>query len=119
MLLLRLLGDGAPPAGAPTLARRTGRGVRLCWMHEQAMPPVVATDDVLSGAFRLAGTRIPVSLVLGCLAEGLTEKEMMAAFPSLPDGAVQSVLEFTAELLEHARPGLLSEALAAGRADEP
>lgn len=46
-------------------------------MTEQEMQLIAVDPEVLHGQAHIRGTRIPVSLVLGCLAEGLTEKEIL------------------------------------------
>lgn len=80
---------------------------------------IVSTPDTLSGALRVEGTRIPASLVLGCLLEGMDEKQIYEAYPSLPEGAVHAVLVFSSRLLEDADQWLPRDVLQAGRAPEP
>ena len=45
---------------------------------------IVSTPDVLGGKPRINGTRIPVALILGYLAEGNTLDEIVHQFPDLP-----------------------------------
>ena len=44
---------------------------------------IVSDPDILRGKPRLKGTRIPVALVLGYLADGKTADEIVAEFPDL------------------------------------
>jgi uncharacterized protein (DUF433 family) len=44
---------------------------------------IVSTPEVLRGKPRLKGTRIPVSLVLGYLADGYSSKDIQKEFPDL------------------------------------
>ncbi|NBB75060.1 MAG: DUF433 domain-containing protein, partial [Bacteroidetes bacterium] len=44
---------------------------------------IVSTPDVLKGKPRLKGTRIPVSLILGYLANGATTEDLQREFPDL------------------------------------
>lgn len=44
---------------------------------------IVSTPDVLKGNPRLEGTRIPVSLILGYLADGATTEDLKREFPDL------------------------------------
>ena len=44
---------------------------------------VVSTPDVLHGKPRLKNTRIPVSLILGYLADGYTTQQIMEEFPEI------------------------------------
>ena len=53
---------------------------------------------VLHGQVRFRGTRVPVSVVLDCLAAGLTEAEIASEYPSLPKDATRAALAYTAVL---------------------
>ncbi len=44
---------------------------------------IVSTPDVIRGKPRIKGTRIPVSLILGYLAAGYSEKTMGDEFPDI------------------------------------
>ena len=65
---------------------------------------IVSTPDVLRGKPRVKGTRIPVSLVLGCLAAGRGAEELIKEFPSLNKqimacfGYVRDLSEFEADV---------------------
>jgi uncharacterized protein (DUF433 family) len=52
---------------------------------------LVATDPaVLSGQAVIAGTRVPVSVVLDCLAAGMSPDEVVAEYPTLTSEGVQA-----------------------------
>ena len=53
---------------------------------------IVADRDHLAGAPRVSGTRIPVALVLECLAAGMSVDEIVDAYPSLSPESVKGVL---------------------------
>lgn len=57
---------------------------------------VSATPDVMSGEARITGTRIPVHVVLACLAEGWDEARIHREYPTLPPGAVRAAAGFSA-----------------------
>jgi uncharacterized protein (DUF433 family) len=59
---------------------------------------ITADPDVVHGQVRFAGTRIPVSVVLDCLAGGMTEAEILREYPTLPARAVRAALAYAAEL---------------------
>jgi uncharacterized protein (DUF433 family) len=60
---------------------------------------VIAADpDIVHGQVRFAGTRIPVSVVLDCLASGMNEAEVLREYPTLPPRAVRAALAYAAEL---------------------
>ncbi len=44
---------------------------------------IVATPGVVGGAPRIAGTRIPVSHIARCLADGLTPQQMVEQYPTI------------------------------------
>ncbi|MGD0653070.1 MAG: DUF433 domain-containing protein [Thermoguttaceae bacterium] len=46
----------------------------------------------------IRGTRIWVSLIVDNLAEGMTEKEMLAAYPQLQGDDIHAALSFAAEM---------------------
>ena len=61
---------------------------------------IVSTPDVLRGKARIKGTRIPVSLILGYLAEGSTAEEIIKEFPDLNKGHIAACLDYARELSE-------------------
>jgi len=70
-------------------------------MEAMETPPVdlVESDPlVVHGQARFRGTRIPVSVVLDCLAAGMDEAEILEQYPSLPDGAVRAAIAYGAQL---------------------
>lgn len=73
---------------------------------------LIETDaDVLHGQARLRGTRVPVSVVLDCLAAGMTPDEITEQYPTLPGEAVRAALAYAAVLArEELHPFKTSEA---------
>lgn len=61
---------------------------------------IVSTLDVLRGKPRIKGTRIPVSLILGYLATGKTNDEIIKEFPELKEEQISACLEYARELSE-------------------
>ncbi len=57
-----------------------------------------ADPSVVHGQARIRGTRIPVSVVLECLAAGETEGQIHTEYPSLPPGAVAAAIAYAATL---------------------
>ena len=56
---------------------------------------LVATDPaVLSGQTVIAGTRVPVSVVLDCLAAGMSPEEVVAEYPTLTSEGVQAAAAY-------------------------
>jgi uncharacterized protein (DUF433 family) len=56
--------------------------------------------EILSGKPCIAGTRIPVSLILGYLANGYEHDEIVEEFPDLTPEDIQASLEYARELSE-------------------
>lgn len=61
---------------------------------------IVSDPDVLRGKPRLRGTRIPVSLVLGYLAEGYAFEQLNAELPDLTRERVAACLAYARALAE-------------------
>ena len=51
----------------------------------------------LAGVPCIRGLRIPVATVVGMVAEGMTTREILEAFPDLQDEDVREALRFAAE----------------------
>ncbi|WP_448639748.1 DUF433 domain-containing protein [Geodermatophilus sp. URMC 63] len=60
---------------------------------------LIATDPaVMSGQAVIAGTRVPVSVVLDCLAAGLNTEHIVAEYPTLTSEGVQAAAAYGALL---------------------
>ena len=67
-------------------------------MTEQQAELIVADPDVVHGQARIRGTRIPVSVVLDCLAAGLSEVEILRQYPSLTVEGIRAAAAYGAAL---------------------
>lgn len=61
---------------------------------------IVSNPDMLRGKPRIKGTRIPVSLVLGYLAAGYTQDEIIQEFPDLSTKQIAACLDYARDLSE-------------------
>lgn len=61
---------------------------------------IVSTPDVLRGKPRVQNTRIPVSLILGYLAEGASTDDILREFPDLTQEDVAACLSYARDLSE-------------------
>jgi uncharacterized protein (DUF433 family) len=61
---------------------------------------IVSTPDVLRGKPRIAGTRIPVALVLGYLASGADADEIHTEFPDIRPEHISACLAYARELAD-------------------
>ena len=57
---------------------------------------ITSDAAVLHGQARINGTRIPVSVVLGCLAEGLNEPDIVREYPSLTPETIRAAAAYGA-----------------------
>ncbi len=62
---------------------------------------VVIDPDVHHGDPCIKGTRIPVSVIVGSIADGMTTDEVRAAYPQLSLQDIQAALAYAAEVLRH------------------
>ena len=54
--------------------------------------------DISHGKACIKGTRIPVTVILDNLAEGISEAEILKSYPGLDHESIQAVLKYAAEL---------------------
>ena len=56
---------------------------------------------VMLGKPVIRGTRIPVELILRKLSEGMTEAELLEAYPRLTSADIRAALAYAADTLAH------------------
>ena len=61
---------------------------------------IESTPDVLRGKPRIKNTRIPVSLILGYLAEGYTTEQVIEEFPDVSEQQIAACLDYARNLAE-------------------
>jgi len=69
--------------------------MRVAWQDYMESRP-----DILRGKPRIKGTRIPVSLILGYLAEGFSVEQIISEFPDLNNEQIAACLDCARELAE-------------------
>jgi len=55
--------------------------------------------DVHHGEPCITGTRVPVTMIVGCVAEGMSRPEIIEQFPQLSDEDIVGALQYAAEVL--------------------
>ncbi|MBS0456663.1 MAG: DUF433 domain-containing protein [Proteobacteria bacterium] len=55
---------------------------------------IVATADTCNGKPRVKGTRITVELILNCLAAGMTEAQIVEAYPHIDSRQIRAAVAF-------------------------
>ena len=71
--------------------------------HLSAIPGyqwIVCHPDLLGGKPTVRGTRLSVSHILACLAEGMTGKEIDQTYGGFPIESVPEILKFASEILD-------------------
>ena len=58
---------------------------------------ITVDADRMGGVPCIRGLRIPVATVVGMLADGMTEAEILAAYPDLEGEDIRQALRFAAE----------------------
>lgn len=75
-------------------------------MTNQQADLIAVDADVVGGQARVRGTRIPVSVVLDCLAAGLSESEIVRQYPSLTVEGIPAAAAYGAALAREEVPPL-------------
>lgn len=71
-------------------------------MNAQSLEHLHAVErspDVLSGAWRFRGTRVPLAALFENLRDGATVAEFLAWFPGVTQDQVEEVLDYEARTL--------------------
>lgn len=63
-----------------------------------ALALISSDPAVAHGAACIRGTRVPVSVILDCLAAGLSDAEIIAEYPSLTADAIRAAAAYGALL---------------------
>jgi len=58
---------------------------------------ITVNPNQMGGAPCIRGLRIPVATVVGMVADGMTEEEILKAFPDLVREDIREALQFAAE----------------------
>jgi uncharacterized protein (DUF433 family) len=72
-------------------------------MDPQSLEQLTAVErspDVLSGAWRFRGTRVPVAALFENLRDGATVVEFLSWFPGVTREQVEEVLDYEAHALQ-------------------
>lgn len=67
---------------------------RIAWQER-----IVIAPDLHHGDPCIRGTRIPVAMIVGSLADGLTPHEIREAYPQLTAEDIQAALAYAADLV--------------------
>ena len=65
------------------------------------MVRIIANPEILGGKPVIEGTRISVEHVLGLLANGMSNEEIIAEYPILSEESIRAVLGYAARALQN------------------
>ena len=71
--------------------------------------------NIVHGKAHITGTRVLISVILDCLAEGMTDKEILENYPSLKKEHINAALQYGAVL---AREEILPLSRSSGQESE-
>jgi uncharacterized protein (DUF433 family) len=63
---------------------------------------IVADPDLLGGKLTVRGTRLSVSFILSCLADGMTPEEIEETYGAFPCEAIPEIMRVASEVLDSA-----------------
>jgi uncharacterized protein (DUF433 family) len=78
-------------------------------MTEEQRTLVVRDPQVCHGQATVRGTRILVSIVLDALADGMTETEILAEYPTLTAEGIRAAAAYGAELARDEYPAVAAQ----------
>ena len=62
---------------------------------------IAVDSDIHHGEPCISGTRIPVSMIVGSVADGMTFDEILDAYPQLKRESIQAALAYAADIVRH------------------
>jgi len=77
-------------------------------MNEPIVDRITIRQDQMGGVPCVRGLRIPVATVVGMVADGMTNAEILAAYPDLEPEDIRVSLRFAAEALQERELPLVS-----------
>jgi uncharacterized protein (DUF433 family) len=67
-------------------------------VDDQPLKLIASDPSVMHGQVVVAGTRVPVSVILDCLAAGMSASEIVVEYPSLTAEGVRAAAAYGAVL---------------------
>ena len=77
-------------------------------MNESTFDRITIRQDQMSGVPCIRGLRIPVATIIGMVADGMTDAEILAAYPDLEPEDIRVSLHFAAEAVQEREIPLVS-----------
>jgi uncharacterized protein (DUF433 family) len=67
---------------------------------------ITVNPEQMGGIPCVRGLRIPIATVIGMIADGVTEKEILAAYPDLEREDIYEALRYAADAMREREPPL-------------
>ena len=93
----RRVAEAAPLIAACPPSGHADR-VTLAGMTAEQLALITTDPQVMSGQAVLAGTRVPVSVILDCLAAGMTSQQILAEYPTISEAGIRAAAAYGALL---------------------
>ena len=61
---------------------------------------IIVDPTIMAGKPVIKGTRIPVDTILRCIAQGMTQAEILEDYPRLTKEDIKAALEYGADLIQ-------------------
>jgi uncharacterized protein (DUF433 family) len=62
---------------------------------------IVIAPDLHHGDPCIKGTRVPVTMIVGSMADGMTPQEIRDHYPQLTDEDIRAALAYAADVIHH------------------
>ena len=69
-------------------------------MKRLYMERIISHPDLRGGEPCIKGTRIPVSIIVGSLAQGMTREEILREYPQLTNEDISAALMYASESVQ-------------------
>lgn len=86
----------------------SGRGSVRAVLSGMAIDRIAVDHEIMGGVPCIRGTRVPVSMIIGRLAEGSTRDDILADYPQLSGEDIDAALRFAAATLDQREMPLLA-----------
>ena len=80
-----------------TTARGYNRSASFAWSPRMKFTRITVDPHQMDGVPCIRGLRIPVASVVGMVADGMTQEEILKAYPDLTVADIQEALQYAAE----------------------
>jgi uncharacterized protein (DUF433 family) len=70
-------------------------------MKKDLSHKIFSHPEVRSGEPCIKGTRVPVSVIVGSMAQGLSRNEILSEYPQLTDDDIAAALMYASEAVSH------------------